>query len=470
MSESASELAAKLPERLGDYEPLTELATGGMATLYVARQRGAAGVERLVAIKRVHPHLLSQGDFRDMFLDEARMASLIQHPNVVHLLAVEEAVDELLLVMEYVESVPFSRLLSASRARSSPLPVPVISRIVCDMLAGLHAAHEAVDVRGKALGLVHRDISPQNVIVGVDGVSRLIDFGIARAADRITETASGVIKGKNAYLAPEMLLGKELDRRADIFAAGLVLREALTGQQAFEGEAALYKRVFDSVSPTLADHLDAAREIEQIIKRATRRERDLRYDTAAEMHEALDNAIAPAPSRQVARLVQELCGNDIVLQRASIQEALNATTRVDHPRAHTPTRPSVAPRAKTPVALEASASPPTRRSIALIVAAVAICIAILAVLSTRGRSSGSQEVRTIADSSPGPSIAAPPESTQSPQAAASPPPSAAPSTSGATSPRTAPRAPVGKPDNSALPASSSPDASTPLHANPYQEP
>ena len=177
--------------RLGQYEPLVELASGGMATVYVARQVGAAGFERLVVVKRVHRHLLKDREFYDMFRDEARVASLIHHPNVVSVTDVVESDGELFLVMDYVESCAVSTLQKNVRDAGARLPPAVAARIVADALGGLHAAHEAVDMRGERLDVVHRDVSPQNIIVGVDGTSRLIDFGIAKAARRVTETKSG---------------------------------------------------------------------------------------------------------------------------------------------------------------------------------------------------------------------------------------------------------------------------------------
>ena len=188
---------------LGNYEPLLQLATGGMATVYVARQSGAAGFERLVVVKRVHPHLLANREFSDMFRDEARLAAMLHHPNVVAVTDVVESEGELFLVMEYVDSVALSTLLKTSVDKRERLPPPVVVRILVDALAGLHAAHEAIDMRGNRLEIIHRDVSPQNVIVGSDGSSRLIDFGVAKARHRLTETKSGSLKGKYGYMSPE---------------------------------------------------------------------------------------------------------------------------------------------------------------------------------------------------------------------------------------------------------------------------
>lgn len=179
------------PFRLGNYEPLMELANGGMARVYAARQIGAAGFERLVVIKRVHQHLLTSREFRDMFRDEARVASLIHHPNVVPVIDVVEWEGELLLVMEYVDSSALATFLKVVNRAEVRIPPAVAVRIITDTLGGLHAAHEVVDMRGVRLELVHRDVSPQNILVAADGSSRLIDFGVAKARHRITQTRSG---------------------------------------------------------------------------------------------------------------------------------------------------------------------------------------------------------------------------------------------------------------------------------------
>jgi serine/threonine-protein kinase len=229
--------------RGGAYEPLFELATGGMATVMVARQVGAASFERLVVIKRVHPHLCREGEFVTMFVDEAKIASSIHHANVVSVIDVAHRDAELLLVLDYVEGLSLAELVKAASEASVRIPPAVASRIVSDMLSGLEAAHAATDLAGRPLDVVHRDVSPQNVLVGTDGSSRVIDFGIAKAATRLTATTSGVVKGKLSYMAPEQIKQLPLDRRADIFSAGVVLHELLAGARLFkaghDGDAVL---------------------------------------------------------------------------------------------------------------------------------------------------------------------------------------------------------------------------------------
>ena len=311
---------------LGNYEPLLQLATGGMATLYVARQTGAAGFERLMVVKRVHPHLLADREFYDMFRDEARVAAMIHHPNVVPVTDVIEADGELFLVMEYIESAALSSLMSAVVEVEQRLTPAIVSRILVDALSGLHAAHEAVDMRGRRLELVHRDVSPQNLIVGIDGTSRLIDFGVAKARHRLTETRSGSLKGKLGYMSPEQAHAHDVDRRADVFAAGVVLWEALVARRLFRGETEVetIRRIVEApveapsvIVPSLPRALDA------VVMKALDRDREKRFQTAAELVEALEAACPPATARDVAAVVKAYCGERIEARRAKLEAMLD---------------------------------------------------------------------------------------------------------------------------------------------------
>jgi serine/threonine-protein kinase len=310
--------------RLGNYEPLLQLASGGMATVYLARQAGAAGFQRLVVLKRVHRRLLKDREFYGMFVDEARVASLIRHPNVVPVIDVVEADGELFLVLDYVESAPLSGLLAAAAAEGELLPPAVVARIVADVLAGLHAAHEAMDMQGRKLDVVHRDLSPQNVIVGVDGTSRLIDFGIAKAARRLTVTSAGVLKGKFGYMAPEQTKQLPLDRRADVFSAGIVLYEGLTGHRLFDGDegdivlSTLLAEIPDpsTLVPGLPEKLDA------VVQTALARDREERFQTASAFLVALETALPPAPPREAAECVARYAGKLLERRRDELRVAL----------------------------------------------------------------------------------------------------------------------------------------------------
>src|SRR5580700_10113505 len=210
---------------VGRYALHHEIASGGMATVHIGRLLGPVGFARTVAIKRLHAHMARNPEFVAMFLDEARLAARIRHPNVVSTLDVVATEGELFVVMEYVPGDSLARLLHAAREAGEPVPLPVAASIMVDVLHGLHAAHEASDERGQPLGLVHRDVSPHNVLVGTDGAAHVIDFGIAKAAGRAQVTREGQLKGKLAYMAPEQLKGgtggSKVDRRADVFGAAV---------------------------------------------------------------------------------------------------------------------------------------------------------------------------------------------------------------------------------------------------------
>jgi serine/threonine protein kinase len=282
-------------------------------------------------IKRVHPHLLGNREFCDMFLDEARISSLIRHANVVPVIDVAEANGELFLVLEYVESLSLAQLLAAAKVQGELLPPPVVSRIMSDTLAGLHAAHEALDMREVSMGIVHRDVSPHNILVDTHGMSSIIDFGIAKAASRLATTSSGQFKGKLRYMAPEQVKQQPLDRRADLFSAGVVLYEALTGRGLFrgadEGDTVLSVLVTEipnpsSIAPEVSEQLDA------VAREALERRRDQRFATAARFREALEAACPPATTEEVAAVVARLGGEVLSRRRKELQEALARSSAV----------------------------------------------------------------------------------------------------------------------------------------------
>src|SRR3954468_3140893 len=207
-----------------------------MATVHLGLLLGPVGFSRTVAIKRLHAQFASDPEFVSMFLDEARLAARIRHPNVVPTLDVVATGGELFLVMEYVPGESIARLSRALRERRQTIPLRVLSATMAGVLHGLHTAHEAKDERGHPLGIVHRDMSPQNVLVGTDGVARVLDFGVAKAAGRMQTTRDGQIKGKLSYMPPEQLRGGAVSRQSDIYAAGVMLWELVTGQRLFAGD------------------------------------------------------------------------------------------------------------------------------------------------------------------------------------------------------------------------------------------
>jgi eukaryotic-like serine/threonine-protein kinase len=307
----------------GRYALHDAIASGGMATVHLGRMGTTAGVTRTVAIKRMHPHLLAEPDFASMFLDEARLAMRIQHPNVVGTFDVIATDAELLLVMDFVLGESLDRLLRRARATRQPPPVRVICSVLAGVLAGLHAAHEARDEGGAPLDIVHRDVSPQNVLVGVDGVPRVVDFGVAKAAGRLHTTEQGQIKGKLAYMAPEQLTMARLDRRVDVFAAAAVLWEGLAGQRLFgaDNPGATVANVLDKeIASPSAHNAEVPSAVDAIVLRGLSRHPDLRFATAREMADALEQASPPATPREIGEWVQREAGESVTARAALVAE------------------------------------------------------------------------------------------------------------------------------------------------------
>ncbi|WP_437808985.1 protein kinase domain-containing protein [Sorangium sp. So ce1078] len=302
----------------GRYESLRAIASGGMATVYLGRAVGAGGFERLVALKMMHPHIAAEPEFVAMFLDEARLAARVRHPNVVATFDLVE--DPLFLVMEYIEGPSLHLLLRTCARAKRPVPHGIVLRIFLDVLAGLHAAHELTGSDGEPLHLVHRDVSPQNVLVGIDGVSRITDFGVARAETRLMSTQGNALKGKLSYMAPEQIRAEQVDRRSDVYSAGVVLWEMLTEERLFkaDNDGALIAQILQgppagprAVVPSIPAAIDA------ICRRALRADPDERFPTAAAFAEALEEAAAHTPGlavsspRAVEALIKEVGLRDV---------------------------------------------------------------------------------------------------------------------------------------------------------------
>lgn len=336
--------------QLDRYELIGEIASGGMATVFLARRDGAGGFQRLVAIKRLHPHLAHQQEFVEMFLDEARLAAAIHHPHVVPIL---ESENGSYVVMEFIEGDTLAGLTARALDRGVMLPRAVALRIVLDALAGLHAAHQLKDGEGRLLGLVHRDCTPQNILVGSDGSSRLTDFGVARAASRLTITRSQMVKGKIAYLSPEQATAGELDRRSDLFTMGIVLWEALAGQPLFltDNESMTITRLLNGPIPSVRQYApDVSPELEEVCARALQRKASQRYPTAAAMAEALEAAARTAiggvaSPAEVGRCVEMLLGVDLAAQREAVRawSAQNESGPESRRRGGPSETPSVSP-------------------------------------------------------------------------------------------------------------------------------
>ncbi len=295
------------------YQRISEIASGGMATVYLGRTTAAASFERLVALKVMHPHLAREDEYVAMFLDEARLAARIRHPNVVATLDVVDD-DVPFLVMELVEGPTLRMLMGAARKHLAVIPHDVALRIVTDTLLGLHAAHVLTDNDGSALRMVHRDVSPQNVLVGIDGISRIADFGVARAAVRLSVTQSGNVKGKIHYMAPEQVTGDSVDCRADVYAAGALLWEVLVGERRLKGEgevALMYEVVQAPVVGPIERNADIPPELDEVCRRALMRDPAHRYPSAAAFADAIEHAAHAigcgiATQRGVAKHVAQL--------------------------------------------------------------------------------------------------------------------------------------------------------------------
>jgi serine/threonine protein kinase len=284
-----------------------------MGVVHLGLKLGALGFQRLVAIKRLHEHLVHDAEFAIRFKDEIRLVSRLGHPNIVQTIDVVEQEGELALVMEFVEGVTLQQLLLDAREAGVLVPVPVAAGILSQALHGLHAAHEATDDVGRPLRLVHRDVSPQNVMVGKAGLPKVLDFGVAKAESEVHVTRTGELTGKAAYMAPEQVCSRAVDRRTDVFASGVVLWEALTGERLFRApgtpESVALMNVLElRVRPPSELREGVSAELDAIVLRALEREASRRFGTAREFALALESGTAVASASEIADFVSRLCG------------------------------------------------------------------------------------------------------------------------------------------------------------------
>ena len=339
------------------------IAAGGMASVHIGRLIGQIGFSRTVAIKRLHPHFAEDPEFVSMFLDEGRLAARVRHPNVVQTLDVVTANGELFLVMDYVQGEALSKLVRRMREKNERIAPEMVASIMVGVLHGLHAAHEATDDDGKPLGIVHRDVSPHNILVGTDGIARVLDFGVAKAVGRLQTTREGQIKGKLSYMSPEQIRALPVDRRTDVYAASAVLWEALTGRRLFEGDddGSVTHRVLEgrvtapsAHAPGLPPALDAL-----TLRGLSLRPED-RYQTAREMARALEEAVPLAVASRVGEWVEKTA-SDVLSQRATLLDEIEiASARSDAEPAPPPREPA---HSETDLLTQLSAaSPSTSRS------------------------------------------------------------------------------------------------------------
>ena len=322
--------ASSVPRIVGRYVLHDPIASGGMASVHLGHFAGAMGFSRMVAIKRLHAHFAHDPDFRAMFVDEARLAARIHHPNVVQTLDVVTEGSELFVVMEYVEGDSLASLMRKMAERKERLSPRIAVAILIGVLHGLHAAHEACSAEGEALQLVHRDVSPPNILIDVGGVARVLDFGVAKAEGRLQTTNNGMLKGKIAYMAPEQLTGGELDRRSDLYACGVVLWEALTGKRLFRADstAALITRVMEGCAQPPSQWVaDLDPRLDAIVSRALARSKEDRFVTALDMALALESLGLAAPTSEVASWMREL-SSSVLEGRAHIVAAIEGRSMV----------------------------------------------------------------------------------------------------------------------------------------------
>jgi serine/threonine protein kinase len=321
-----------VPEYLGKYQLLQPLARGGMAELHLARQEGIAGFEKMVVIKRVLPHLAQYRDFATMFLDEARIAAKLSHPNIVQYFDFGEADGSYYIAMEYLAGEDLAAIVRAGRKRDRRLPEVLAAYIMAAACDGLHYAHTLVDESGRALNIVHRDISPSNIFVTYQGAVKVLDFGIAKAEGKLSRTRTGLLKGKYLYMSPEQVRGDPLDGRSDVFALGAVLYEILTDAPAFLRDSeldTLRAIMLEEVEPPRSKAPEVSEAMQAIVLKALAPDLERRYRSAQHMRKALEEYLFThargTVSAQLQSYVRELMGEDRVSQR--LRTATFAATR-----------------------------------------------------------------------------------------------------------------------------------------------
>ncbi len=356
--------ASVLGQRFGRYEALLRLASGGMGHVLVGRTLAEYGVSRLIAIKTILQHLVADETYVKLFVREAAIASRLHHPNVVPVLELNRTETELYLVMEYFPSVSLQTILRVSTKSQKQMPFDVACAFVADAAAGLHAAHELSDENGVALNLVHRDATPSNLLIGIDGSVKLTDFGVAKATGAQFEsmTVGGDLRGKLGYLSPEQVVGVGLDRRSDLFTLGVVLWECIAGRRLFrhESELALLRAITEEDAPDVRDIAPKCpAALAQIVRRALHRDRDRRYQSAAELRQALTAQLKPNTDRARSDFAHDTIGAMLLERQRQIAAAM---LELDSGTSAARRKPLAAASASltgphSPLALQSSSSP-----------------------------------------------------------------------------------------------------------------
>ncbi len=330
--------AASWPRIVGRYALFDEIAAGGMATIHLGRLVGPVGFSRTVAIKTLHPQFAKDPEFVDMFLEEARLASRIQHPNVISTVDVATTEGEVFLVMEYVAGESLAKLVRSALKKGERIPVEVAATVLAGMLHGLHATHEARNEQLEPMHIVHRDVSPQNVLVGVDGIARIFDFGVAKAAAmRSQATSDGQMKGKLSYMSPEQLNSREVDRRTDIFAAGVVAWECLTGRRLFAGSdpGEVLAKVLTLDIPSPIEVLSSIpKAVSNTVMQALERSPDHRWQTARDFAIELERTVVLAAAHVVGNWVEQNASEALQDRRHRVEVVERASVDLGHVGLH----------------------------------------------------------------------------------------------------------------------------------------
>ena len=298
----------------GKYELLRRIAAGGMAEIFAARMTSVGGFEKMVALKRILPELAERDDYLNMFLDEARIASALNHPNIVQVYDIDAVDGQYFMTMEYLRGHDLRFVLKELRRSASSMPLSLALRIVSDVASGLHYAHQKRDIAGKPLGIVHRDISPKNIFITFDGVVKLLDFGIAKSHHRLSVTRTGTLKGRYPYMAPEQVVDDEVDSRADVFALGICMWEMTTGRRLYQGKTAyeILKKIRDQRVPRPSEIVPGyPPQVEAVVMRALAKPREKRYQSCLEMQRAIEQAGALGLHQSagaVASMMEEMFG------------------------------------------------------------------------------------------------------------------------------------------------------------------
>ncbi len=334
MGSSAGSLIPIGSRSFGRYELLARLATGGMAEIFLARHRDAIpGDSSVLVIKRVLPHLAEDSRFVSMFRDEARLAARIEHDNVCRVVDMGSVGDTYFIAMEYLHGMPLSRVLVRAARTEQPLDFRLVAGLLVQCCAGLHHAHELRDADGRALDVVHRDISPPNIFVTESGLVKLLDFGVAKAHGASEKTRTGTVKGKNAYMSPEQVLGQPMDRRSDIFSLGIVLWEALTAQRLFmrEVDFETFRAITEGDVPDVRLlRPDTPAELADVVNHALALRPDQRFPTALALGDAVAASVvgigSPAGEREIAAFIQRRFVTELAA-RVQLLDATGATVK-----------------------------------------------------------------------------------------------------------------------------------------------